>query len=64
MNFACGYSTSKTTFNLNGKAELHSSSDYFIEAGSVMYVMTAVSIFNGNLKGCLRYELYDRGFWS
>jgi len=53
MNFAFGYSTRKPTFNLNGKAELHSSSDYFVEAESVMYVMMAVSTLNWKLKGVL-----------
>jgi len=53
MNFACGYSTGKTTFNLNGKGELHSSNDYFIEAGSVMYVMMAVNTFNWKFIGIL-----------
>jgi hypothetical protein len=47
------HSASKTTFNLNGKGELHSSSDYFTEAGSVMYVMMAISTFNWKLKGML-----------
>ena len=43
----------KTTFNLNGKDELHSLSDYSIESESVMCVVMTDNAFNWELKGML-----------
>ena len=53
MTFVYVYSTRISTFNLNGRAELHSSNNYFVEAECVMYVMMALNTFNWKLTGLL-----------